>query len=273
MKEALKHGKNAVITYLDAAQVLQPGIGAFDFPAFAIAPQLAFVLKTAVTDVFPVGNNQLCSPLMEAHTQGIRVIAPIGDDSLQMRTRPSPAFARNLHRCDRAFGQPALGQLRGRKLRSDRYAVAVDHHHALRTFPATGFADCRAPFLAATKVASRKASSQSSSRRWSSMDSSFCHALSQTPRSSQLRNRRQHVEPSGYGSGMSRHRAPVRSTHKMPSKHSRLPAQGRPRPSLRRLGSGNKGSRIFHCFSLNNSGGFLIEEAHQSTRPRHKSLT
>jgi hypothetical protein len=41
MKEALKHGKNAVIAHLDAAEVLQPGVGAFDFPAFAIAPQLA----------------------------------------------------------------------------------------------------------------------------------------------------------------------------------------------------------------------------------------
>jgi hypothetical protein len=40
-------------------------------------------------------------------------------------------------------------------LRSDRYAAAVDHHHALRTFPTTGFADCSAPFFAVTKVASR----------------------------------------------------------------------------------------------------------------------
>jgi hypothetical protein len=46
--------------------------------------------------------------------------------------------------------------LRGRKLRSDRYAVAVDHHHALRTFPTTGFADCGALFLAVTKVASTR---------------------------------------------------------------------------------------------------------------------
>jgi hypothetical protein len=104
------------------------------------------------------------------------------------------------------------------------------------------------------------------------MDNSFCHALSQTPCSSQLRKRRQQVEPSGYGAGMSRHRAPVRSTHKMPSKHSRLAAGGRPRPSLRRLGSGINGSRIFHCFSLNNSGGFFIEEAQQSTCLTRKSL-
>src|SRR5579872_5532266 len=272
MKKALKHGKDTVVTHLDAAEVLQPGVGAFDFPAFAIAPQLAFVLKTAVADVLSVGNNQFGSPALETVAQGVGVVTAICNDALQMRSRPSAAFARNLHRGDRTFGQPTLGQLRGRELRSDRYAVAVDHHHALRTLPATCFADCRAPFLAVTKVASRKASSQSSNRRWSSMDSSFCHALSHTPCSSQLRNRRQQVDPSGYGSGRSRHRAPVRSTHKIPCKHSRLEAQGRPRPSLRRLGSGNKGSRIFHCFSLNNSGSFFIEAAHHSTCLAHKSL-
>jgi len=251
---------------------LQPGVGAFDFPAFAIAPQLAFVFKTAVSDVLSVGNNQLCSPALETPAQGIGIVTAIGDDALQMGTRSSAPLARDLHRGDGAFGQPTLGQLRGRELRSHRYAVAVDHHHALRTFPATRFADCRAPFLAATKVASRKASSQSSNRRRSSMDSSFCHAWSQTPRSSQLRNRRQQVDPSGYAAGRSRHRAPLRRTHKMPSKHSRLPVGGRPRPSLRRFGWGNNGSRIFHCFSLNNSCRFFIEEAQQSTCLTRKSL-
>ncbi len=209
---------------------------------------------------------------LEALAQGVGVVAAIGNDPLHVGTRPSAALTRNLHRRERAFGQPALGQLRGRKLRSDRYAVAVDHHHALRTFPATGFADCGAPFLAVTKVASRKASSQSSRRRWSNIDNSFRHPFCHTPCSSQLRNRRQQVEPSGYGSGMSRHRAPVRRTHRMPSKHSRLAAQGRPRPSLRRLGSGNNGSKIFHCSSLSNSCRFFIEAAQQSTCLRHKSL-
>jgi hypothetical protein len=196
----------------------------------------------------------------------------IGNDPLHVGTRPSAAWTRNLHRRESAFGQPALGQLRERKLRSDRYALAVDHHHALCTFPATGFANRRAPFGAVTKVASRKASSQSSSRRWSSMDNSFRHPLSQTPSSSQLRNRHQQVDPSGYGSGMSRHRAPMRRTHKIPCKHSWLEAQGRPQPSLRRRGLGNNGSTIRHCSSLNNSCCFFIETVQQSNCLSHKSL-
>ncbi len=273
MKKALKHRKNAVISDLDATEILQPGVGAFDFPTFPVASQLAFILKAPVADVLAVGDDQLRSTLMKSFAQGVGIVSAVGNNPFEMGARPSSSSTRNLHRRERAFGQAALGQLRGRKLRSDRYAVAVDHHHALRTFPTTGFADCRAPFLAVTKVASRKASSQSSSRRWSNIDNSFRHAICHTPCSSQLRNRRQQVEPSGYCSGMSRHRAPVRRTHRMPSKHSRLAAQGLPRPSLRRLRAGNNGSKILHCSSLSNSSRFFIEAAQQLTRLRHKSLS
>ena len=45
MEEALKDSDYAVIADLDAAEVLQPGIGALDFPTFAIASQLALVSK------------------------------------------------------------------------------------------------------------------------------------------------------------------------------------------------------------------------------------
>jgi hypothetical protein len=39
------------------------------------------------------------------------------------------------------------------------------------------------------------------------------------------------------------------------------------------LGSGNKGTSANHCFSLNNSARFFIEEAHHSTRLNRKSLS
>ena len=140
------------------------------------------------------------------------------------RGRPRPT--RNLHMLEHALREPTFGNLRGRKLHSDRNALAVYHHHALRPFPATCFADCRAPFFAVMNVASRKASSQSSNRRWSSRDHSFCHAASQIPSSSHIRSRRQQVEPSGYCSGRSRHLAPVRRTHNIPSRQDRFDAQG-----------------------------------------------
>lgn len=54
MEEALKHGKDAVVSHLDTTKVLQPGVGTLDFPALAVAAQFAFVLEAAVADVFPV---------------------------------------------------------------------------------------------------------------------------------------------------------------------------------------------------------------------------
>lgn len=273
MEKALKDSEDTVVADLDTAEVLQPSVGALDFPAFAVAAQLAFVFKTAMAVVAAIRGNQLGAASFQPFAQWVGVIAAVRDHAAQAGTRASTACARHFYGCERAFRKPVFGNLRGRKLRSDRYAAAVDHHHALRTFPATGLADPEAPFFAVTKVASRKASSQSSSLRSSIWPSSFRQARSQTPCSSHIRNRRQQVEPSGYSSGISRHRAPVRSTHRIPCKHARFVDQGRPRPSLRRLGSGNKGTSTDHCFSLNNSGRFFIEEAHHSTRLNRKSLS
>ena len=57
VEEALKHGEDAVVAHLDAAEVLQPGVGALDFPAFAVAAQFAFVFKAAVADGLSVRND------------------------------------------------------------------------------------------------------------------------------------------------------------------------------------------------------------------------
>jgi hypothetical protein len=37
MEIALKHGEDAVVTHLDAAKVMQPGVGTLIFPVFAVA--------------------------------------------------------------------------------------------------------------------------------------------------------------------------------------------------------------------------------------------
>jgi hypothetical protein len=273
VEEALKDSENAVVADLDAAEVLQPSVSALDFPAAFVSAEFAPIFIAPLFVVAAVGHDQLGAAPFQLFAQWVGVIAAVCDHAAQAGTRASTACARHFYGCQRAFRKPVFGNLRGRKLRSDRYAAAVDHHHALRTFPATGLADSEAPFFAVTNVTSRNASSQSSSLRSSIWPSSFRQARSQTPCSSHIRNRRQQVDPSGYSSGRSRHRAPVRSTHKIPCKHARLVAHGRPRPSLRRLGSGNKGTSANHCFSLNNSARFFIEEAHHSTCLNRKSLS
>jgi hypothetical protein len=273
MEEALKDGEYAVVSDLDAAKVLQPGIGALDFPAPPVASQLALVFESAIANIAAIRSNQFCPALHHPPAQRIGIIASISNHAVQSGARTSAARAWHPHRVERAFRKPVFGNLRGRELRSDRYAAAVDHHHALRTFPATGFADCSAPFFAVTKVASRNASSQSNNPRSSICPSNLCQTRCHTPCSSHIRNRRQQVEPFGYDSGISRHLAPVRRIHSMPSKHDRFDAQGRPRPSCRRFGSGNNGAKIAHCSSLKNTGRFFIQEAHQHNRLTCKSLS
>jgi hypothetical protein len=273
VEEALKDGEDAVVADLDAAEILQPCVGAFDFPALAVAAQLSEVFKTAMSVVASVRSDQLGTAPLQPQAQRVGVITAIGNHASQAGARASTATARYFHLFERAFRKPVFGDLRGRKLRSDRYAPAVDHHHALRTFPATCLTDPEAPFFAVTKVASRKASSQSSSLRSSICASSLRQARSQTPCSSHIRNRRQQVEPSGCSSGRSRHRAPVRRTHRIPCKHARFEAHGRPRPSLRRFGSGNNGANTTHCSSLNKACRFFIEEAHHPTCLTQKSLS
>jgi len=273
VEESLKDGEEAVVADLDAAEVLQPGVGAFDFPALAVTTQLSVVFKSALSVVAAVRSDQFCAAPFQPRAQRVGVVTAIRNHAPQARARASTATARHFHLCERTFGKPVFGNLRGRKLRSDRNAAAVDHHHALRTFPATGLADPEAPFFAVTKVASRNASSQSSSLRSSICASSFRQARSQTPCSSHIRNRRQQVEPSGYSSGRSCHRAPVRRTHRIPCKHARLEDHGRPRPSLRRFGSGNNGISTAHCSSLNKACRLFIEEAHHPACLIQKSLS
>ena len=67
---------------------------------------------------------------------------------------------------------------------------------------------------------------------------------------------------------------PLRSanTHRMPSRHGRLDAHGRPRLSMRRFGSSSNGPIDDHCASLSNWHRFFpMKEAHQTIRLLQKS--
>jgi hypothetical protein len=115
--------------------------------------------------------------------------------------------------------------------------------------PRLVFPTARPLFLPA-KLPSKQVSCQRSRPRRSSCDSKVRHISSSAPGSSHPCKRRQQVDPLGYCDGISRHRAPVRNTHKTPAKHARLSAQGRPRPSPRRWSFGKSGSNFFHCLSV-----------------------
>jgi hypothetical protein len=140
--------------------------------------------------------------------------------------------------------------------------LTVDQYHPLRPLATLGFTDGGAPFLAGAKLPSKKVSSHRSRPSSSSAPRRVRHASNQTPSSSHCCSRRQQVEGEGNSSGRKRHAAPVCKIHKMPSKHARFGAGGRPRLSRRCFGGGNSGSIRSHCSSVNSFCRFFMTEAH-----------
>jgi hypothetical protein len=249
MTKALKDAQDAVLPHLEPPEITEPSEGALDFPAPPIAPQLATVLVQLASVIPAVRRNQLDAASSQSPTQRIAVVAAISDDPLRTHPRPPAPAAGYPH-----GGQCRLGQgyfiRRGRgDENSQRYTLAIGQYHGFRALAALRFTDCEAPFLAGKNVASKKVSSQRNRPRSSSMPSSARQARNQTPRSSQRRNRRQHVTGLGYCGGRSRQRAPLRSTHRMPSTQARLSAAGRPGRPVR-PDSGNKFSIAVHCCSV-----------------------
>jgi len=245
------------MTYQESAELTEPSVGSLDNPPSLVAAQFASVFVTPMLVVLPIGRNQLDASLLQSLPQWVRVVGPVGDYPFRLLPRAAlgpwdtDLFERGLRK--RSFSRRGTF-----KPNSQRKTVTVDQYHPLRSLAALGFADCLAPFLAGTKLPSRKASSHFSSPSPSSPPSNARQASSQTSSSSHCFNRRQQVDGEGYLSGRNRHAAPVQSTHRMPSRQSRFEAHGRPRLSRRRLGSGNSGSIKAHCASVNNSNRRLL---------------
>lgn len=248
-----------IVSYQEAAEVAQPGEGAFDLPSFAVAAQLPPIVERGFGSPFAMRRDQQDASFQQSPSQRIAVVSPVGNDAQGSLSRASTRL-RDGNLLQGAFGQGHFRRAGRGQLASQRNTRAVDHHHPLRAFSFFGFADSEAPFLAGAKLASRKLSSQSSVPRASSSDKNARQMLSQTPCFSQRAKRRQQVAGLGYSLGKSRQRAPVLSTQRMPSSTRRLSAQGRPRLFSR----GRRGSIFFHWSSDKNA--FCILSFSQNRR-------
>jgi hypothetical protein len=259
------------VTNQQAAELPEPGIGSFDNPAAKIAPQFPPIFVAPLLVVFPVRHDQLDAALLQSPTQRVGIIAPVCDYTLgllpwaALRSRHADFGERGFRKrnfCWRGTFQP----------NSQRKTLTVDQYHPLRSLAALGFTDCGAPFFAGAKLPSRNVSFHLSRPSSSRAPNSARHASSQTPSSSHCLSRRQQVAGEGNSSGRNRHAAPVWRIHKIPSKHARLGAGGRPRLSFRRLDFGSKGSTNCHCSSVNSFCRFFMTEAHQLTHFTRKYL-
>jgi len=204
--------------------------------------------------------NQFNAAPPEPLTKWIGIGRAIVNQPCGIFPRSSTASSGNRHLLQGRLDQCDFVR-RGRgQLNSQRKTLAIAHHQALRTLSAFGFTDLGTPFFAGENVPSPKVSSQSRRCCSSNFPRKVRHSFSHTPCSSQSRKRRQQVAGEGYSRGRSFHRAPLRSTHKMPSKQRRSEMRFRPR-DRDRFGRGNNGSIILHCSSVSSDFPRWVIEA------------
>jgi hypothetical protein len=196
--------------------------------------------------VLPVRRDQLDAAFLQSLAQRVRIVGGVGKYPFRLLSRPTFG-RRNRDFLERGFRKRNFVRRGTFQPNSQRKTLTVDQ-------PSTS-SPCRAWFCrrqsTGAKLPSRKASSHFSRPSSSSAPSNVRHAFSQTPWFSHCWSRRQQVEGEGNSSGKNRHAAPVCRIHRMPSKHARFDAQGRPRLSCRRLGGGSTGSTNSHCSSVN----------------------
>ncbi len=241
-----------------AAEVAQPGNGAFDDPASFVASQRPSILQSRPSASGTMRANDFDSFVAHPQTQPIGVVSPIQDQPPGFAQSSSQTPLSDAYLLPGVFDQRDLRGRRRRHGHSQRNTRAVCHHHPLRTLSTLGFSDTFAPFFAGEKLASVKHSSQSRyCLSWSS-SSRARQARSQAPCSPQSRSLRQHVLDDGYRSGRSLHRAPLRSTQRIPSKQRRLPIGFGP-PRGEAWGGGSSFSIFCHCVSLSSSTFLAID--------------
>ena len=250
MKESTIDRQGAVPTNDQTAKVVEPGERALDFPAASVSSQFSSILRFPLA-VAPVRADQLDAAPFEALAQRIAVVGFVGNDPQGLFSRPS-ASARHGDLFNGGLQQRHFRRTGRVQVVSERNTLAVDHHHPLRTLSAFGLSDAVAPFFAGANDPSAKVSAQSSWPFRSNSDRKARHRSSQTSCSSQSRSRRQQVLGEGCRAGRSFHRAPLRSTQRIPSNTRRLSTGLRP-PFGEGLTFGNSGSIFAHCASVSSS--------------------
>src|ERR1039457_885687 len=252
MKEGAVDRERAVVAHDQASEGSEPRIRPFDNPSPSVAPQCATILRGWPNAIPLVRADQFDASLPQAFPQRIAVIGFVGDHPHRLLPRTArvmtPPYSDRRQRRLREFDFRRGCRV---KVVSQRKTAAVDHHHPLRPLAPLGFSDSAAPFFAGAKLPSRNDSLHCNCRRSFNSLRNVRQIFNQTPRSSQSRSRRQHVEGCGNFSGRSCQRAPLRRIHRIPSSTRRFSIHGRP-PWRCRGGLGSNGAIFFHCASVSN---------------------
>ena len=228
----------------------QPGERALDDPTMAVAPEFPPVLMRRVRVVLRRRDDRIDPSLRQPCPQPVAVVAAIQNQAIGLRSRPARAM-RSSHpdRVDRLFEELDLARTGRAQVCSQRSTLAIDQKHPLGALALLGFADSGAPFFAGAKLPSPKHSSQRTFSASFNSARNTLHRANSVPSSSHCRSRRQQVVELPYFRGSAFHGAPVHRIHRMPSRHLRGSAGGRP-PRGFRLRRGRCGAIRAHCASL-----------------------
>ena len=248
------------------AKLSKPGVGAFDYPAALVAPELSAVLVFSLLVVVTVRDDEVDASLLKPLAQRIGVVGSVGDHAVGLLSRPA-FWSWDFDFGERGFRKRNFSWRGTFKPNSQRKTATVDQYHPLRPLAGAWFSRRRRPLFGRGKAAVQESvfpvkQALADQRTHHRLPRGEPHALLFPPLQPSPASRRQRIL-----SGKNLHAAPVCNTHRMPSKQARLEAQGRPRLSLRRFGAGSSGAINSHCASLNNSNRFLpMQEENQPTR-------
>ena len=175
------------------AKVSEPGKGAFPFPATLVAAQCATVVGARFAAIPAVRRDQFNAPRRQLHAERITFKDAIGNDAPDSMTRSAakmlPAHA---DRRERFCCEPHSVGRCGVKPLSQRNTLASTPPSTSCPCPAWFFR-LSGPFFAGAKLPSGKDSFQSTCSRWFNSAGNPHQMVSQTSRSSQSRQRGQHV--------------------------------------------------------------------------------
>ncbi len=193
MDEGQVHLRLSLPADYQTTVVLKPGKAPFDLPAAPEASQRSSILCLRSSSIRSVRRDELDTSSKQSFAEWVAVVGLVGDQTFRARTRSTRASPRYADRAQGFLDERDLRRRGGVYGYSDRYTLAVDHHHALRTLATLGLANCVAPLFAGTKVASANDSFQSRQPLPSSSERSVLQTRSHVPSPSHSLKRRQQV--------------------------------------------------------------------------------
>jgi hypothetical protein len=230
--------------------VVQPTECPLDAISSFVPPERAAILQGWLLSIPAVWADEFDSARLKMFSQ------PVGIGSLVIQQTPGLAVRRAL--VHQSLDRGHFAMIGSGGVRRERRAVAISQQENAGSASTMTTSHVVTPFFARENEPSPIASSQSMPLRCSSLLSSRSQAARKTPQRVQSRCRRQQVTGEGYRSGKSFQRAPVISTQRTPSKHSRDERQGRPPRGLTG-GSGNRSAIRSHCASERKGFGAVLD--------------